>query len=39
MKLASDRQNKYETQLKKMGLPVIVGLVKFNTFYLNVNNP
>lgn len=27
MKLASDRQNKYENQLKKMGLPVIVGLV------------
>lgn len=27
MKMMADRQAKYETQLKKMGIPVIVGLV------------
>jgi hypothetical protein len=27
MKIAADKQAKYENQLKKMGLPVIVGLV------------
>lgn len=28
MKMAADKQAKYESQLKKMGIPVIVGLVK-----------
>jgi hypothetical protein len=28
MKIAADRQAKYENQLKKMGIPVIVGLVR-----------
>lgn len=27
MKMMADRQAKYESQLKKMGIPVIVGLV------------
>lgn len=27
MKIAADKQAKYESQLKKMGIPVIVGLV------------
>lgn len=27
MKVAADRQARYEGQLKKMGIPVIVGLV------------
>lgn len=27
MKVAADKQAKYENQLKKMGIPVIVGLV------------
>lgn len=30
MKLATDTQTKYENQLKKMALPVIVGLVMFS---------
>lgn len=29
MKIAADKQAKYESQLKKMGIPVIVGLVNF----------
>lgn len=32
MKVSADKQAKYETQLKKMGIPVIVGLVSFETF-------
>jgi hypothetical protein len=30
MKVAADRQAKYEAQLKKMGIPVIVGLVRMS---------
>lgn len=29
MKVSADKQAKYESQLKKMGIPVIVGLVSF----------
>lgn len=30
MKIAADKQAKYESQLKKMGIPVIVGLVNMH---------
>lgn len=30
MRVAADKQAKYENQLKKMGIPVIVGLVKYS---------
>lgn len=32
MKIAADKQAKYESQLKKMGIPVIVGLVNSNAW-------
>lgn len=37
MKVAADRQAKYENQLKKMGLPVIVGLVSRFKIYSKSN--
>jgi hypothetical protein len=40
MKIAADKQAKYESQLKKMGIPVIVGLVNYSIifFWENLNH-